>query len=158
MHLTYVALHEVRWCVVVLRRDVSSFMWHQPCQRCNWVHHFGGYLKTRYKKLFTHVKSHASAMSLLESGEQRYIKAITIINPVGFQARSRGGRWSWTLKLAQKRSWAGRWSWAAKVGLLSLRVVRQRQCNGHCPCDSAQRGSWNVGRGTEKMKANGPKK
>ena len=29
-------------------------------------------------------------------------------------------------------------SWAAKVGLLSLRVVPQQQCNGHCPCDSAQ--------------------
>ena len=56
----------------------------------------------------------------------------------GFQARSSGRRWSWTLKLAQKRSWAGRWSWAAKVGLLSLRVVPQQQCNGHCPCDSAQ--------------------
>ena len=56
----------------------------------------------------------------------------------GFQARSRGGRWSWTLKLAQKRSGAGRWSWAAKVGLLSLRVVPQQQCNGHCLCDSAQ--------------------
>ena len=25
---------------------------------------------------------------------------------------------------------------AAKVGLLSLRVVTQQQCNGHCPCDS----------------------
>ena len=25
-----------------------------------------------------------------------------------------------------------------KVGLLSLRVVRQQQCNGRCPCDSAQ--------------------
>ena len=35
-----------------------------------------GYLKTRYKKLFTHVESHASAVSILESGEQRYIKAI----------------------------------------------------------------------------------
>ena len=34
----------------------------------------------------------------------------------------------------------GRWSCAAKVGLLSLRVVPQQQCNGHCPfsCDSAQ--------------------
>ena len=32
--------------------------------------------KTRCKKLFTHVESHASAVSLLESGEQRYIKAI----------------------------------------------------------------------------------
>ena len=30
-------------------------------------------------KLFTHVESHASALSLLESGEQRYIKAIIII-------------------------------------------------------------------------------
>ena len=30
-----------------------------------------------YKKLFTHVESHASAVSLLESGEQRYIKAIS---------------------------------------------------------------------------------
>ena len=33
------------------------------------VHHFGGYLKNGYKKLFTHVESHASAVSLLESGE-----------------------------------------------------------------------------------------
>ena len=32
--------------------------------------------KTRYKKLFTHVESHTGAVSLLESGEQRYIKAI----------------------------------------------------------------------------------
>ena len=55
--------------------------------------------------------------------------------------RSREGRWSWTFKLAPKRSWVGRWSWAAKVGLRSLRVVAQQQCNGHCPCDSAQHGS-----------------
>ena len=27
----------------------------------------------------------------------------------------RGGRWSWTLKFAQKRSWVGRWSWAEQV-------------------------------------------
>ena len=33
----------------------------------------------RYKKLVAHVISHASAVSLLESGEQRYIKAIIII-------------------------------------------------------------------------------
>ena len=33
------------------------------------VHHFGGYSKTRYKKLVSHVESHASAVSLLESGE-----------------------------------------------------------------------------------------
>ena len=67
----------------------------------------------------------------LESTLQRLI--------TGFQARSRGGRWSWTLTLAQKRSRAGRWSWAAKVGLLSLRVVPQQQCNGHCPCDCPAR-------------------
>jgi len=50
----------------------------------------------------------------------------------------RGGRWSWTLKLAQKRSWVGRWSWAEQVGPLLLRVVqvvRQQQCNGLCLCD-----------------------
>ena len=41
------------------------------------VHHFSAYSETRYKKLFTHVESHASAVSLLNSGEQRYIKAIS---------------------------------------------------------------------------------
>ena len=44
-------------------------MWHQPCQRCK-------YTTSRYKKLLSRVESHASAVSLLESGEQRYIKAI----------------------------------------------------------------------------------
>ena len=40
----------------------------------------------------------------------------------GFQARSSDlrGRWSWTLKFAQKRSWVGRWSWAEQVGCLEL--------------------------------------
>ena len=37
-------------------------------------------------------------------------------------ARSREGRWCWTLKLAQKRSCAVMWSWAAKAGLLLLRL------------------------------------
>ena len=47
------------------------------------VHHFGGYFKkTRYKKLVTHVESHASALSLLESGEQRYIKVINNNNNI----------------------------------------------------------------------------
>ena len=50
------------------RRDGSSFLWHQPCQRCKYTT-FGGYSKTRYKKLTTHIESHASAVSLLESGE-----------------------------------------------------------------------------------------
>ena len=36
------ALHEVTWCMVVwctqnLRRGRSSFMWHQPCQRCKYT-------------------------------------------------------------------------------------------------------------------------
>ena len=48
------------------RRHGSGFTWHQPCQRCKYVHHLGGYSKPRYKKLFTHVESHASAVSLLE--------------------------------------------------------------------------------------------
>ena len=41
------------------------------------------------------------------------------------QARSRGGKWCWTLKRAQERSRAGRWSWAQKVGLVTavLRTV-----------------------------------
>ena len=73
----YVALHEVTWCMVVwctqnLRRDGCSFMWHQPC-----VSKYTNLVdikkkkkkKKRYKKLFTHVESHASAVSLLESGE-----------------------------------------------------------------------------------------
>ena len=36
-----------------------------------------------------------------------------------------------------------KWSRAAKVGLLSLRVVPQQQCDGHCLCDSAQHGGGN---------------
>ena len=60
-----------------------------------------------------------------------------LTHTAGFQARSRGGKCNWILKVAQKRSRAGRWCWTAKVGLLSLRVVPRQQCNGHCPCDSA---------------------
>ena len=52
------------------RRDGSSFMWHQPCQRCKYTTSVD--IQKRAIKLFTHVESHASAMSLLES----YIKAI----------------------------------------------------------------------------------
>ena len=53
----------------------ESFMWHQPCQRCKYTTSVD-IQKRAMSKLFTHVKSHASAVSLLESGEQRYIKAI----------------------------------------------------------------------------------
>ena len=57
------------------RRDGSSFLWHQPCQRCKSTTSVDKKKKkkkkkkTHYKKLFTHVESHASAVSLLESGE-----------------------------------------------------------------------------------------
>ena len=62
------------WLCVVhrTRRDGSSFMWHQLCQRCKYttsVDFEKNNNKTRCKKLFTHVESHASAVSLLESGE-----------------------------------------------------------------------------------------
>ena len=73
----------------------------------------------------------------LSRGHANQVFIYTVFKYPQTHLRSRGGRLSWTLKLAQKRSWAGRWSWAAKVGLLSLQVVPQQQCNGHCPCDSA---------------------
>ena len=54
------------------RAEIDS-LWQQilvaPAMPALYVHHFGGYSKTRYKKLFTHVESHASAVSLLKSGE-----------------------------------------------------------------------------------------
>ena len=50
------------------RRDGSSSMWHQPCQRCKYTT-LVDIQKRAKKKLFTHVESHASAVSLLESGE-----------------------------------------------------------------------------------------
>ena len=47
--------------------------------------------------------------------------------------RSRAGRWSWTLSLEEMMNRE------VELGLiLSLHVVPQQQCNGHCPCDSAQ--------------------
>ena len=58
------------------RRDGSSFLWHQPCQRCKYTTSVDIQLKRAIKNLFTRVESYASAMSLLESREQRYIRAI----------------------------------------------------------------------------------
>ena len=49
-------------------RDGSSFMWHQPCRRCKYTT-LVDIQKHTMKKLFTCVESHASAVSLLESGE-----------------------------------------------------------------------------------------
>ena len=55
-------------------------MWHQSCQRCKYTTLVDiKNKKTCYKKLFTHVESHARAVSLLESGEEHHIKAIIII-------------------------------------------------------------------------------
>ena len=73
----YVALHEVTRCMVVwctqnaprLTLSGSRFLWHQPCQRCKYTTSVDIQKLTRYKKLFTHVESHASAVSLLKSGE-----------------------------------------------------------------------------------------
>ena len=57
----------VVWCTQ------NMLKWQQflvaPAMPALRVHHFGGYSKTRYDKLFTHAESHASAVSLLESGE-----------------------------------------------------------------------------------------
>ena len=77
IHLTYVALHDVTWSMVVwctqnLRRDGCSFMWHQPCQRCKYTTSVD-IKNTRYKKLVTHVEPHASAVSLLKRAENSAI-------------------------------------------------------------------------------------
>ena len=65
----------------------------------------------RYKKLFTHVESHASAVSLLESGEQRYIKAInnnsSLLIIVQELCESRGGR-SWAVRPNEPSGFRGR--------------------------------------------------
>ena len=75
----YVTLHEVTWCMFVWCAQ-NAPRWQQfhvaPAMPVLWVHHIRGYSKTHYKKLVTHVEWLASTASLLESGEQRYIKAI----------------------------------------------------------------------------------
>ena len=72
IHLTYVALHEVTWCMVVwctqnLHRDGCSFMWHQPCQHCKYTTSVD--IQKRAIKLVTHVERHASAVSLIKKAE-----------------------------------------------------------------------------------------
>ena len=61
------------------RRDASSLMWHQPCQRCKYTtsvdiqnnnnNNNNKKALWKKKKLFTHAESHASAMCPLESEE-----------------------------------------------------------------------------------------
>ena len=58
------------------RRDGSSFMWHQPCQRCKYATSVDSQKHAIKSYIFTHAESHVSAVSLLESGEEHYIKAI----------------------------------------------------------------------------------
>ena len=57
-------------------------MWHQPCQRCKYTISVDIKKQTQkhYITLVTHIESDASAVSLPESGEQRYIKAINYNN------------------------------------------------------------------------------
>ena len=75
MHMTYMALHEVTWCMVVCctqnapRRqqfyDVAPAMSALLSTTIRWI--LKKEKKRRYKELVIHVESHASAVSLLES-------------------------------------------------------------------------------------------
>ena len=65
--------------ILMLRLTPPSPPPQPPNPKYKYVHRIGGYSKTRYKKLVTHAESHANAVSLLESGEQHYIKAIIVV-------------------------------------------------------------------------------
>ena len=70
----------VHGCIVYTERAEMAAVSCGTSHSSAVVRHFGGYSKTRYKKLFTHVESDANAVSLLNSGEQRYITAISNSN------------------------------------------------------------------------------
>ena len=70
----------VHGCIVYTERAEMAAVSCGTSHSSAVVRHFGGYSKTRYKKLFTHVESDANAVSLLNSGEQCYIKAISNSN------------------------------------------------------------------------------
>ena len=63
----------VNWCMVArciqnVRRDGSSFTWHQPCssqQSCKLVHHLDVYSETRY--MYTLIQSHMRVCSRVEN-------------------------------------------------------------------------------------------
>ena len=55
-------------------------MWHQPCQRCKYNTSVD-IQKPAIEKLVTHIESHASAVGLIENGEEHYIKAINSQEP-----------------------------------------------------------------------------
>ena len=63
--------------MVCTERAVTPQQFHgAPAMPALYVHHFDGWSEPHYKKLVTQVESQASAVSLLESREQRCIKAI----------------------------------------------------------------------------------
>ena len=62
------------WCTQNLRRDGSSFMRHQPCQRCKHTTSVAIQKTRHYTKLVTRVESHASAVSLLERAENSAVQ------------------------------------------------------------------------------------
>ena len=55
-----------------MHQDGSSFMWHQPCQRCKYPTSVDTE-KRRYKELVNHVPLHANAVNLLERAENNAI-------------------------------------------------------------------------------------
>ena len=60
----------VHGCIVYTEIAPRRQQFHvAPAMPALYAHHFGGYSKARFKKLVTHVESHAGAVSLLESGE-----------------------------------------------------------------------------------------
>ena len=78
MHLTYVALHEETWCMVYTERAKMAAV------SCGTSHaiavstpHRWIFKQTRCKELFSYVESHASAVNLLVSTEQRPAKTTT---------------------------------------------------------------------------------
>ena len=79
------ALHEVTLesgaclCTQSRHREGSSFTWRQPCSNQVSKRHFPSDFETRFKKSYCHsfrTTCDKSAGCLLESREQRYIKAI----------------------------------------------------------------------------------
>ena len=82
-HAPYVCgFHEVTWCMVVWCTQNAPETAAVPCgtSHANAVSTYTTSVDIQKraikKKLFTHAESYTSAVSLLERGEQRYIKAI----------------------------------------------------------------------------------
>ena len=84
-------VHQLVLVAYTIHIDQTLCIYASP-HTCSRTSHFRRYSKTRYKKLVTHVESHASAVSLLESGEQRYSKA-TNNSPAALPWSSRCRRW-----------------------------------------------------------------